>query len=111
MGRDRIMQNTRVPCSGSHPIPNQEKAATTHIAHEPPHLAVLRRTNIHVQEQIVDAALHGNGDAVFHALMLDPLTAAVCSCRRAPRFDSISNSSYNGYVFVRAGAFLALALS
>jgi alpha-galactosidase len=32
-----------------------------------------------VQELIVEAALTGDTDAVYHAVMLDPLTAAVCT--------------------------------
>jgi alpha-galactosidase len=45
----------------------------------PPQLAALNRTNINVQELTVEAALTGNGEAVHHAVMLDPLTAAVCT--------------------------------
>jgi alpha-galactosidase len=45
----------------------------------PPQLAALNRTNINVQELIVEAALSGNQDAVFHAVMLDPLTGAICT--------------------------------
>lgn len=45
----------------------------------PPQLAGLNRTNINVQELIVEAALSGSRDAVYHAVMLDPLTAAVCT--------------------------------
>jgi alpha-galactosidase len=45
----------------------------------PPQLAALNRTNINVQELIVEAALTGSKDAVYHAVMLDPLTAAVCT--------------------------------
>jgi alpha-galactosidase len=45
----------------------------------PTHLAALNRTNINVQELIVEAALTGNTDAVHHAVMMDPLTAAVCT--------------------------------
>ena len=45
----------------------------------PPQLAALNRTNINVQELIVEAALTGKTDAVYHAVMLDPLTAAVCT--------------------------------
>jgi alpha-galactosidase len=45
----------------------------------PAQLAALNRTNINVQELIVEAALTGNKDAVYHAVMLDPLTAAVCT--------------------------------
>jgi alpha-galactosidase len=45
----------------------------------PPQLAALNRTNINVQELIVEAALTGSKEAVYHAAMLDPLTAAVCT--------------------------------
>lgn len=45
----------------------------------PPQLAALNRTNINVQELIVEAALTGNVEAAYHAVMLDPLTAAVCT--------------------------------
>lgn len=45
----------------------------------PPQLAALNRTNINVQELAVYGALHGDREAVTHAVMLDPLTAAVCT--------------------------------
>jgi alpha-galactosidase len=45
----------------------------------PPQLAALNRTMINVQELTVDAALTGDEEAVYHAVMLDPLTAAVCT--------------------------------
>ena len=43
----------------------------------PPQLAGLNRTNINVQEMVVEAALTGSVDAVHHAVLLDPLSAAV----------------------------------
>lgn len=45
----------------------------------PAQLAALNRTNINVQELIVEAAVTGETDAVYHAVALDPLTAAVCT--------------------------------
>jgi alpha-galactosidase len=51
----------------------------TKIGSIPTQLAALNRTNINVQELIVEAALTGNTEAVYHAVMLDPLTAAVCT--------------------------------
>jgi len=51
----------------------------THIDHYPPQLAGLNRTNINVQELIVEAAVTGKVDAFYHAAMLDPLTAAICT--------------------------------
>ena len=43
----------------------------------PAQLAGLNRTNINVQELVVEAALTGNSDAVHYAVLLDPLSAAV----------------------------------
>ncbi len=51
----------------------------TRVANYPAQLAALNRTNINVQELIVEAALSGRDDAVYHAVMLDPLTAAICT--------------------------------
>jgi alpha-galactosidase len=45
----------------------------------PKQLAALNRTNINVQELAVEGALRGDKDAVHHAVMLDPLTAAACT--------------------------------
>jgi alpha-galactosidase len=45
----------------------------------PPQLAALNRTNINVQELIVEAALYTDVDYIYHAVTLDPLTAAVCT--------------------------------
>jgi len=39
----------------------------------------LNRTNVNVQELIVEAVINKDLDAVYHAVMLDPLTAAVCT--------------------------------
>jgi alpha-galactosidase len=51
----------------------------TKVGAMPPQLAALNRTNINVQELIVYAAVTGDVEAVHHAVMLDPLTAAVCT--------------------------------
>lgn len=45
----------------------------------PEQLAALNRTNVNVQILTVQAALTGDREAVYHAVMLDPLTAAVCT--------------------------------
>jgi alpha-galactosidase len=45
----------------------------------PTQLAALNRSNINVQELTVEASLTGNRDAVHHAIMMDPLTGAVCT--------------------------------
>jgi alpha-galactosidase len=51
----------------------------TKIGSLPVQLAALNRTNINVQELTVEAALSGSKEAIYHAAMLDPLTAAVCT--------------------------------
>jgi alpha-galactosidase len=51
----------------------------TSIGSLPVHLAAINRTNINVQESMVEAALRGDIEAVYHAVMLDPLTATVCT--------------------------------
>ncbi len=45
----------------------------------PPQLAALNRLSVNVQELTVEAALKGKREAVYHAVMLDPLTSAVCT--------------------------------
>ncbi|MGA9349427.1 MAG: alpha-glucosidase/alpha-galactosidase [Anaerolineae bacterium] len=45
----------------------------------PMQLAALNRTNINVQELTVEASLTGDKDAVHYAVMMDPLTSAVCT--------------------------------
>jgi alpha-galactosidase len=49
---------------------------STVVGDLPPQLAALDRTMINVQSLAVHAGIHGSRDAVYHALMLDPLTAA-----------------------------------
>jgi alpha-galactosidase len=51
----------------------------TIVDHYPTQLAALNRTNINVQELIVEASLTGNTEAIYHAVALDPLTGAVCT--------------------------------
>jgi alpha-galactosidase len=45
----------------------------------PTQLAAINRTNINLQELTVEASLTGDKDAVHYAIMMDPLTSAVCS--------------------------------
>lgn len=51
----------------------------TTIGTLPAQLAALNRACINVQELVVEACLTGDTDAVYHAVMVDPLTAAVCT--------------------------------
>lgn len=63
-----------VPC-----LVDRNGVQPTTIADYPAQLAALNRTNINVQELIVEAAATGDPEAVHHAVLLDPLTAAVCT--------------------------------
>jgi alpha-galactosidase len=49
----------------------------TRVGKLPPQLAALMRTNVNVQELVVEAILSQNREHVYHAAMLDPHTAAV----------------------------------
>ncbi len=63
-----------VPClvdgTGIHPC---------YVGDLPAPLAALNRTNLNVQEVIVEAVKQGRRDYVYQAVQLDPLTAAVCT--------------------------------
>jgi alpha-galactosidase len=48
-----------------------------YVGELPPQLAALNRTNINVQSLIVEAALNREREAAYHAVMVDPLTAAL----------------------------------
>jgi len=63
-----------VPC-----LVDRNGIQPTKVGWLPVQLAALNRTNINVQELIVEASLTGNKETVYHAAMLDPLTAAVCT--------------------------------
>jgi alpha-galactosidase len=63
-----------VPC-----LVDRNGIQATHFGPLPPQLAGLNRTNINVQELIVEAAIKRKRDAIYHAVALDPLTAAVCT--------------------------------
>ncbi len=77
---DRLITNLPDGCTVEVPcLVDASGIQPTVIGDLPPQLAALNRTNINVQELIVEAALSGDADAVYHAVMLDPLTAAVCT--------------------------------
>lgn len=60
-----------VPC-----VVDRSGVQPTAVGNLPPQLAALNRTNIGVQTLAVHAALTGNIEHVYHAVALDPLTAA-----------------------------------
>ncbi len=66
--------SVEVPClvnkSGIHPC---------YVGELPAHLAAINRSNVAVQQLAVESALTGDKRKTFHAIALDPLTAAVLS--------------------------------
>jgi alpha-galactosidase len=76
----RLIENLPEGCCVEVPcLVDANGVQPTHVGYLPPQLAAINRTNINVQELIVEAALSGKVDAVYHAVMLDPLTSAVCT--------------------------------
>ena len=61
-----------VPC-----LVDRNGIQPTFVGNLPPQLAALNRTNINVQELAVIGALTVDREAVYHAVMMDPLTSAV----------------------------------
>lgn len=61
-----------VPC-----LVDRNGVQPTAIGALPPQLAAVNRTNIGVQDLAVRAALQGEREHVYHAVMLDPLTSAL----------------------------------
>jgi alpha-galactosidase len=48
-----------------------------YVGELPPQLAAINRTNVNVQSLIVESALNHDREAAYHAVMVDPLTAAL----------------------------------
>jgi alpha-galactosidase len=63
-----------VPC-----LVNANGVQPVHVGELPTHLAGLNRSHITVHQLTVEAALTGNRDALYQAVMLDPHTASVLS--------------------------------
>ncbi|RKR73504.1 alpha-glucosidase/alpha-galactosidase [Frondihabitans australicus] len=63
-----------VPC-----LVDRSGVQPTYVGDLPLQLAALNRTNVNVQTLAVQAALTGNRENVYHAVAMDPLTAAHCT--------------------------------
>ncbi|CAN5897462.1 alpha-glucosidase/alpha-galactosidase [soil metagenome] len=61
-----------VPC-----LVDKNGLQPTHIGALPPQCAAVNGTNVNVQMLAVEAALMGRIEHVYHAVMLDPLTASI----------------------------------
>jgi alpha-galactosidase len=51
----------------------------THFGRLPVQLAAIDQQHMAIHDLMATAVLEGNREAAFHALLLDPLSAAVCS--------------------------------
>ena len=66
-----------VPC-----LVDRNGVQPTAVGALPPQCAAVNRTNINVQELAVEAALSGDREHVYHAVMLDPLTGALLTLKQ-----------------------------
>jgi alpha-galactosidase len=83
---DGLIENLPAGCCVEVPcLVDANGIQPTAIGSLPPQLAALNRTSINVQELIVEASLSGDREAVHHAVMLDPLTGAVCTLEQIRR--------------------------
>jgi alpha-galactosidase len=64
----------------------------------PRHLAALMQTNVNVQGLTVEAALTGSREAVYHAAMLDPHTAAELSLDEIRRLVDDLLAAHEGWI-------------
>lgn len=75
-----LVENLPADCAVEVPVWVDESGLTPQqVGALPAQCAALCRTNTNVQELLVQAALTGDKDAVKHACMLDPVTAANCT--------------------------------
>ncbi|MEX8494588.1 alpha-glucosidase/alpha-galactosidase [Sphaerotilus sp.] len=74
---DRLIDNLPDGCAVEVPcLVDHNGVQPTRIGRLPVQLAALMRTNVNVQELVVEAILGQRRDHVYHAAMLDPHTAA-----------------------------------
>lgn len=65
-----------VPC-----VVDKNGVTPTFVGDLPPQCAALNRTNINVQELVVEAVLTGKKEYIYQAAMLDPHTSAELSIK------------------------------
>ncbi|MGL4188276.1 MAG: alpha-glucosidase/alpha-galactosidase [Sphaerotilus sulfidivorans] len=74
---DRLIDNLPEGCAVEVPcLVDHNGVQPTRVGRLPVQLATLMRTNVNVQELVVEAILNQRRDHVYHAAMLDPLTSA-----------------------------------
>lgn len=73
---------TNLPAGSCVEVPvlvNRNGLQPVHMGALPPQLAAMNMTNVNVQQLAVEAALTGNRDHVYHAVMMDPHASSVLS--------------------------------
>jgi alpha-galactosidase len=74
---DRLIDNLPEGCAVELPcVVDHHGVQPTRVGRLPVQLAALMRTNVNVQELVVEAVMTQNREHVYHAAMLDPHTAA-----------------------------------
>ncbi|MEY8878139.1 MAG: alpha-glucosidase/alpha-galactosidase [Leptothrix sp. (in: b-proteobacteria)] len=74
---DDLITNLPTGCAVELPcLVDHNGVQPTRVGKLPPQLAALMRTNVNVQELVVEAVLSEQREHVYHAAMLDPHTAA-----------------------------------
>ncbi len=76
---DKLIDNLPDGCVEVACLVDRNGVQPTHFGPLPEQLAALNRTHMSVHSLMCDALLERNKEAARYALMLDPLTAAVCS--------------------------------
>jgi alpha-galactosidase len=76
LNRDLITNLPQRACVEVMCVADRNGVTPTHVGELPPQCAALNRTNINVQELVIEAALTGRRDHIYQAAMLDPHTAA-----------------------------------
>ncbi|AJQ95505.1 alpha-glucosidase/alpha-galactosidase [Gynuella sunshinyii] len=80
---DRLIDNLPQGCAVEVPcLVNRNGVQPTKVNNLPPQLAALMRTNIGVQELVVEAVRQRSRDHIYHAAMLDPHTASVLDVKQ-----------------------------
>ncbi len=75
---DRLVNNLNEGCCVEVPcLVDNNGIQPTHIGRLPTHLAALMRTNINVQELVVEGMIQEKKESIYHAALLDPHTASV----------------------------------
>lgn len=78
VNNSRLITNLPTGCCVEVPcLVDKNGIQPCYVGDLPPQLAALNRTNVNVQSLIVDAAMGGTRESVYHAIMMDPLTSAV----------------------------------